>query len=469
MSSQGGNALGIMQATTTTDDELRARLGFHGRTLVVGLGQTGLSCARFLHRLGLEVAVTDDRDAPPGLQSARTELPDVALYTGGFSAEALARCERVVASPGVALGSEYLRQAHALGLEIMGDIEIFARCADAPVLAVTGSNGKSTVTALLGEMARASGWQVKVGGNIGTPALDLLGGPTPDLYVLELSSFQLETTRSLDARAAVVLNVSADHLDRYSGMDEYLAAKLRVWQGGGVAVLNRDDPLLRAAAPEAERVVSFGAGEPPDNMSFGLRRHFGQIWLARGSELLLAASELGIRGRHNLLNALAALALGSAAGLSQEGMTAALRGFRGLPHRMQWIGERAGVVWYNDSKGTNVGATLAAVAGLDGPLVLIAGGLGKEQDFSPLRPALDGKVRAVVLIGRDADRIETALAGAVPVAHAQDMMAAVACAATLARAGDTVLLSPACASFDMFSGYEDRGARFIAAFEALGQ
>ncbi len=472
MSGYGGSALGIMQATTTTDDELRARLGFHGRTLVVGLGQTGLSCARFLHRLGLEVAVTDDRDVPPGLHSARTELPDVALYLGGFSTEALARCERVVVSPGVALSNDYMRQASALGLDIIGDIELFARCVDAPVLAVTGSNGKSTVTALLGEMARASHWQARVGGNIGTPALDLLGGTVPDprvpdLYVLELSSFQLETTRSLAALAAAVLNVSADHLDRYRDMDEYLAAKLRIWQGGGVAVLNRDDPLLRMSAPEPERVISFGADEPPDNMSFGLRRDGGRIWLARGQELLLAADEIGIRGRHNLLNALAALALGSAAGLPQEGMTAALRDFRGLPHRTQWIGERDGVVWYNDSKGTNVGATLAAVDGLDGPLVLIAGGLGKDQDFSPLRPVLSAKARAVVLIGLDADRIEAALAGAVPVARAQDMAAAVACAARLARPGDAVLLSPACASFDMFAGYEDRGARFIAAFEEL--
>ena len=462
-----GSARSVMPPINARDTELRARLGFHGRTLVVGLGLTGLSCARFLHRLGLEVAVTDDRDAPPGLAAARAQLPDVALYTGGFSAEALERCERVVVSPGLSLEGEYIARARGRGLEILGDIELFARCADAPVLAVTGSNGKSTVTALLGEMARASSLRVRVGGNIGVPALDLLGDDAPELYVLELSSFQLEATSSLDARAAAVLNVSADHLDRYRDMNEYLAAKLRIWRGGGVAVVNRDDPLLWAARPGAERTVSFGAGEPPDNMSFGLLRRGERTWLARGGERLLAADELGIRGGHNLLNALAALALGSAAGLPQAGMTAALRTFCGLPHRMQWLGERGGVAWFNDSKGTNVGATLAAIAGLDGPLVLIAGGLGKGQNFSPLRAALAGKARAVVLIGRDAGRIEEALAGAVPLVRATDMRDAVGRAAALAQSGDTVLLSPACASFDMFSGYEERGERFAAAFEEL--
>ncbi|MDR2876834.1 MAG: UDP-N-acetylmuramoyl-L-alanine--D-glutamate ligase [Chromatiales bacterium] len=445
----------------------RRRLGFKGRTLVVGLGATGLSCARFLHGLGIEVAATDDRDAPPALAAAREQLPDVALYTGGFSTAALERCEQVVVSPGLSLHSEYIAGAGARGLEIVGDIELFARCADAPVLAVTGSNGKSTVTALLGEMARTCGLNVRVGGNIGVPALDLLAATSPDLYVLELSSFQLETTHSLDARAAAVLNLSPDHLDRYADMAEYTAAKLRIWQGEGVAVINRDDAPLWAARPAAERVVSFGAGAPSDRMSFGLVREGGRVWLARGEERIVAADEMGLRGGHNLLNALAALALGSAGGLPQEGMIAALRSFRGLPHRTQWIGDRRGVAWFNDSKGTNIGATLAAVAGFENRLVLIAGGLGKGQDFAPLREGLAGKARAVVLIGRDAALIEAALAGAVPVLRAPDMTSAVEAAASVAEPGDVVLLSPACASFDMFKGYEDRGERFAAAFERL--
>lgn len=446
---------------------LADRLGLSGRTLVVGLGRTGLSCARFLNRLGLEVAVTDDREAPPGLEEVRRDLPDVALYTGGFSAAALDRCDQLVVSPGVPLDDPFVLRGRERGLEIIGDIELFARCAGAPVLAVTGSNGKSTVTALLGEMARAAGRQVKVGGNIGVPALDLLEGDAPDLYVLELSSFQLEATMSLDARAAVILNAAPDHLDRYAGMAEYVAAKLRIFQGGGVAVLNRDDPLLWPARPAGERVVSFGAGEPPDRMSFGIVQDGGRRWLARGGERLVAADEIRLRGGHNLLNALAALAMGSAAGLDQAGMFDALRSFGGLAHRMQAVAVHGGVTWINDSKGTNVAATLAAVAGLDGRVVLIAGGLGKGQDFSPLRPALAARARAVVLIGRDAPDIARALEGAVLLERAADMTDAVRRAAALARPGDTVLLSPACASFDMFSGYEDRGSRFMSAVGEL--
>lgn len=445
---------------------LRARLGFEGMSLVVGLGVSGLSCARLLRDLGLPVEVTDSRATPPQLEAARRELADVPLHVGGFSAPALARCARILLSPGVALDEPYLQQARTRGVPVLGDIELFARCVDAPVVAITGSNGKSTVTALVGAMAVAAGRDARVGGNIGTPALDLLQAVPPELYVLELSSFQLETMTSLNARAAAILNLSPDHLDRYPDMQAYLEAKLRIHAGDGVVVVNRDDPSLMACVPPGRRVVTFGLGAPAVN-DFGLVVAGGRTWLVHGDEQLIATDELGVRGTHNALNALAALALGNAAGLSREGMLAALRSFTGLPHRMQPLGERRGVRWFNDSKGTNVGATLAALGGLSGRVVLIAGGLGKGQDFSPLRELAASKARAVVLIGRDAPLIESALQGVTPIHYASDMPEAVTRAASLAQSGDSVLLSPACASFDMFSGYEDRGRRFVAAFAEL--
>jgi UDP-N-acetylmuramoylalanine--D-glutamate ligase len=444
---------------------LRARLGIRGKILIAGLGSSGFSCARFLHRLGLEVAITDSRATPPRLASAKSDLPDVALYLGGFSHQALEGSDRLIVSPGISLRDPFIQRAVELGIPIAGDIELFARVVDRPVVAITGSNGKSTVTALVGEMARRSGLAVGVGGNFGTPALDLLD-PRNDLYVLELSSFQLETTDSLAPCAAVVLNLSPDHLDRHRDLDEYLAAKLRIYRGAGVAVINRDDPLLRHLAING--AYTFGADEPADARAFGLIGDGADTWLGRGKDRLLPIEQLGIRGGHNALNALAALALGEAAGLSRSGMLAALREFPGLAHRTQRIGERHGVTWYNDSKGTNVGATLAAVNGLEGKLVLIAGGLGKGQDFAPLRAPLSARARAVILIGRDAPLIEQAIGKAVPTERAADLRAAVRRAAELARPGDCVLLSPACASFDMFRGYEDRGERFIEAFRELG-
>ncbi|MCC6302420.1 MAG: UDP-N-acetylmuramoyl-L-alanine--D-glutamate ligase [Gammaproteobacteria bacterium] len=459
-----------LPVTTRSDPEwrrgLRARLGFDGVTLVVGLGLTGLSCARLLRDLGLPVEITDNRAEPPGADVARRELADVPLHLGEFSAPALERCARILLSPGVAQEEPYVRRARDLGLPVLGDIELFARCADAPVAAITGSNGKSTVTALVGAMARADGRDVRVGGNIGTPALDLLQAAPPELYVLELSSFQLEATASLNPRAAVVLNLSPDHLDRYPDMQAYLDAKLRIHAGDGVVVVNRDDPSLRVCIPARRHVVSFGAGVPAEG-EYGLVDDAGRTWLALGDERLIALDDLGLRGSHNALNALAALVLGAAVGLSRGAMLTALRTFTGLPHRTQLIGERRGVRWFNDSKGTNVGATLAALGGLPGRVVLIAGGLGKGQDFSPLRELVAAKARAVVLIGRDAPLIEAALDNVASIHYAGDMHAAVARAATLARPGDSVLLSPACASFDMFQGYEDRGRRFVAAFEEM--
>ncbi|WP_459863648.1 UDP-N-acetylmuramoyl-L-alanine--D-glutamate ligase [Endothiovibrio diazotrophicus] len=430
--------------------------------LVVGLGVTGLSVARFLAARGVAVSVVDSRAEPPGRAALAAELPTVELLTGPFDAARMKRAELLVVSPGVSLAEPAVAAALAAGVEVVGDIELFARFALAPVVAISGSNGKSTVTELVGRMAARAGLETRVGGNLGTPALDLLGEREPDLYVLELSSFQLETTRSLGAAAAVVLNVSADHMDRYADLHDYETAKARIYRGADCAVVNADDPAVVAMAFGAARTLRFTLGRSRDG-EYGVVGFDGRAWLARGGERLLPADELRIAGRHNLANALAALALGEAVGLPPAPMVAELRAFAGLPHRTQWVAQKGEVDWYNDSKGTNVGATLAAIHGMGRPLVLIAGGDGKGQDFTPLRPALAEHGRAAVLIGADAPRIEAALAGALPLVHAASLEEAVARAAALAERGDCVLLSPACASFDMFSGYVERGERFVRA------
>ncbi len=439
--------------------------GIRGATLVAGLGKTGFSSARFLHRLGVPVTVMDSREAPPLLARLRRDLPQAAVITGGFDINALRGCRQVIASPGIDPRGPLLKAARERGIPVLGDVELFARCANAPVVAITGSNGKSTVTALVGAMARAAGWRAGVGGNIGTPALDLLAEDAR-LYVLELSSYQLETTSSLRAAAAVVLNLSPDHLDRYPGLDAYRAAKARIYRNCAVAVWNRDEPGLARMLPAGGRRLSFGSDAPAAG-DFGLRRRDGQRWLAKGDACLLAVDALPMAGEHNVLNALAALALGDAAGLPMAAMLTALRGFTGLPHRMQWVADKGGAAWYDDSKATNVGATQAALAGASRPVVLIAGGVGKGADFRPLRAVLAERARAVVLMGRDAPLLARAWAGTVPLHRADSMEEAVRRAAQLARPGDMVLLSPACASQDMFRDFEERGEAFAAAVGSL--
>ncbi|HEY9199573.1 MAG TPA: UDP-N-acetylmuramoyl-L-alanine--D-glutamate ligase [Gammaproteobacteria bacterium] len=438
------------------------------KVLVIGLGKTGLSCARYLSRLGEQVAVTDDRDTPPGLAAMLDELPDVALFLGRFEPDAFDNAEQIVVSPGVSLKHPLISEARARGVEVIGDIELFARAAQAPVLAITGSNGKSTVTTLVGEMARSAGRNVKVGGNLGTPALDLLpeSGAQPELYVLELSSFQLESTFTLAPRAAVILNISPDHLDRYSGLDDYAKAKQRIYRNAELQIVNLDDPYAARLADAKHASVGFGM-QPPAGDDYGVCHVDGQAWLMRGQEHLLPAAEIRMAGRHNLSNALAALALGDAMGLDREAMFETLRTFGGLPHRTQWVAESGGVVWYNDSKGTNIGATLAAVQGMDRPVVLIAGGQGKGADFRLMRDALEGRLRAAVLLGEDAPLIAAALEGTTRIEHVESMERAVQVAAELAQPGDAVLLSPACASFDMFNGYDHRGEVFMAAVRRL--
>lgn len=438
------------------------------RALVVGLGATGLSAARWLSARGVAVAVTDSRERPPKVDALREHVPDAALFLGGFSVAALDRSELVVLSPGVPQADPFVQQAVATGVPVVGDIELFARNARAPVIAVTGSNGKSTVTTLVGLMAERAGLTARVGGNLGTPALDLLGGTEPDLYALELSSFQLETTSSLDAAAAVVLNVSADHLDRYGDLRDYLAAKARIWRGHGVVVANHDDDQVRAAVPEGRAVRWFSLSPPRGSDDYGLTDHEGEPWLSRGGERLLPQSALRIAGQHNVANALAALALGTAAGLPDAPMLAVLASFRGLPHRMEWVAEVAGVHYYNDSKATNVGATVAAVSGLNTPFVVILGGDGKGQDFAPLAAALRGRARTAVVLGRDGPRLADALAAAgVTCIPAEDLPSAVRAASRAAAPGDFVLLSPACSSLDQFENFEARGRVFSEAVRGL--
>jgi len=445
--------------------------GSAAKTLIIGLGATGLSCARFLAAQGVQVAVADSRKRPPGLDALNAEYPDIAVFLGPFDDRLFDSAERLVVSPGVPVTTPQIAAARARGVPVVGDIELFARTAEAPVVAITGSNGKSTVTTLVGEMARASGVHVAVGGNLGTPALDLLDDAV-ELYVLELSSFQLETTESLQAAVATVLNVTPDHMDRYIDVEAYAAAKARVLAGAGVGVYNADDPLV-AAMSGSDDTWYFTLGESQNDKMFGVCAIDGQDYLCRGEQPLLAAQELRIPGLHNRANALAALAIGTALGLDLSQMLEVLRGFPGLPHRTQFVAEIGGVSWYNDSKGTNVGASIAAMQGLDKNdatrTVLIAGGDCKGADFAALGAVLARCARGVVLIGRDAPAIAAVVPATVAQMAARDMDDAVAKAASLARPGDRVLLSPACASFDMFSDYRQRGDIFMQAVRRLAR
>ena len=435
--------------------------------VVVGLGRTGLSCARFLAARGERVVVTDSRVRPPELAGLQDLTTRVETRLGGFDERLLDDARQVVVSPGVPLSEPFLRRAAARGLEIVGDIELFARAVAGPVVGVTGTNGKSTVTTLLARMAAADGRRVRAGGNLGEPALELLADDATELYVLELSSYQLETTLSLKLRAATILNITPDHLDRYADVAEYAAAKARILDRCDVAVLNSDDARVMELKRPRQRTLTFSI-EPQRAADYTIARlDAGDVALLRRGERLLAASELKINGLHNVANALAALAVGEAIGLADRGMLAALRDFPGLAHRTQWIAEIDGVRYVDDSKGTNVGATLAAVAGFTGPLVLIAGGDGKNQDFTPLAGAFRGKVRHSVLIGRDAPALAGALGGVCALSFGASMEDAVRRARAVARPGDTVLLSPACASFDMFRDYRERGEAFTAAVRSL--
>ncbi len=450
--------------------------------LVLGLGESGLAAACWCARQGARLRVADTRATPPYLEELRRRVGSADFCSGEFDQALLAGIDLLVLSPGLPGDLPVVIQARAAGIPVLGEIELFAQglhCLgqSAPVLAITGTNGKTTTTALTGHLLRATGKAVGVAGNISPAALAALmaaqdANALPQIWVLELSSFQLETTATLNPAAATVLNVSDDHLDRYAGLDEYAAVKARIFSGGGVQVLNRDDPRVSRMALAERRVITFGLDAPPAAGDFGLRSQSGEVWLAQGERCLLPLSGLSLAGLHNAANAMAALALCVSIGFDVDSLLPALRSFGGLPHRVEKITEKDGVTWYDDSKGTNVGATVAALAGLGGGVgrksVVIAGGDGKGQDFSPLRNAVATHARAVILIGRDGALIGQAIAGAgIRTESAADMADAVKRAAALALPGDAVLLSPACASFDMFRNYEHRAQVFIAAVRAM--
>lgn len=449
-------------------------LSLSGRkALVLGLGDTGLSAARWLAARGARVSVADSREKPPHAQALREALPEVSLHCGGFQDGVLQSTDLLVVSPGVPLAEPAVARAVQKGIETVGDVELFARAlnrSQTNIVAITGSNGKSTVTALCGAMAEAAGKRTCMAGNIGLPVLDALMDietgrmDAPEVWALELSSFQLETTASLNADAATVLNISEDHLDRYSGLEAYAAAKARIFGGRGVQVLNRDDARVMAMARVGRQQIRFGLNAPQHEANYGLR----DAQLCQGERALMALSSLPLAGLHNAANALAALALTKAIGLNEAGLLAGLKSFKGLPHRVEFVDEIDGVRFYDDSKGTNVGATEAALKGMDRKVVVILGGDGKGQDFSPLKQAVVANARAVVLIGRDAPLIEKALAGSgVALEKSASLEDAVAQSFALAREGDAVLLSPACASFDMFRNYAHRAEVFIAAVRGL--
>ena len=451
--------------------------------LVLGMGETGLSMAKWLSRMGANVRVADSRTVPPGMEDFKQALPHALMFTGAFTAEAFAGIDLIAISPGICLAEKLVQQAMKDGIPVTGDMELFALAirwlsASRPtIVAITGSNGKTTVTAMVGAMVKKAGWDVEVAGNIGPAVLDALmrrvdSGRLPQAWVLEISSFQLETMQNLGPDAATVLNLSEDHLDRYDGMREYAAAKARIFldtanrQGAdaGMQILNREDSMVREMALRGRKQITFGLDLPVGDSDFGLLREDSNSWLVQGATRLMKTSELGVHGLHNAANALAALALCRAVALPFEPLLQALREFRGLPHRMEKVGTYGGITFYDDSKGTNVGATAAALTGMTQSVVLIAGGVGKGQDFAPLAKPIAEHARAVVLIGRDAGKIASAISHCgVSLHHASTMEEAVQKSFLLAQGGDAVLMSPACASFDMFKNYAHRAEAFIAA------
>ncbi|MDE2209718.1 MAG: UDP-N-acetylmuramoyl-L-alanine--D-glutamate ligase [Betaproteobacteria bacterium] len=442
---------------------------YKGRhAVVLGLGVTGVSTLRHLARHGADLRAADTRSDPPGLAALARELPSVPVESGPFSAATFKGADLIAISPGIAKDQPAIRDAVAAGAELVGDIELFARAlpADQKVLAVTGTNGKTTVTSLTGALTRAAGLASVVAGNIGNPVLDEIaryegGAAWPAVFVLELSSYQLETTSSLKPVAATVLNVSANHLDRYSGIADYASAKARIFANAGVQILNRDDPIVRLMRQPGRTVQTFGAGVPLSEEEWGLVEHAGSAWLARGGELLMETSRLALVGRHNAMNALAALALACSVAKPGRAMHDALAQFGGLPHRMAPIADANGVLYIDDSKGTTVAATQVALDGIGRRVVLIAGGDGKGQSFAPLKESVDRACRAVLLIGRDAQRVADGIEGtSAQVEIVGTLERAVGRAVELAKPGDAVLLSPACASLDQFRDYVERGLRF---------
>ncbi|MEM8593543.1 MAG: UDP-N-acetylmuramoyl-L-alanine--D-glutamate ligase [Pseudomonadota bacterium] len=456
--------------------------------LVLGLGKTGMSCVRHLHKKSARFAMADSRSHVNDVSEFVREHSDIDIFWGAWDLDVLLQAEVLVISPGIALHEPVIAQAIEQGVSVSSDIELFMAAVERPVIAVTGSNGKSTVVSLLGDMAKHASLSVPVGGNIGLPVLDLLdpngselcvdGQYAYDAYVLELSSFQLERLPAMNFACACILNLSEDHMDRYDSYQQYVDAKQRVYLSADVCVFNRDDQLTNVTSDSISTCyLSFGVNEPNMN-EYGLSIVDGdlgqkRIALMRGDSVLLYADDMRLQGRHNLINGLSALAMSDAMGWDQQASINALMGFTGLSHRCEYVDTINGVMYINDSKGTNVGATLAAIDGLcaltDKRVVLIAGGEGKGADFSELHGAMKRFGRAVVCIGMDGPQLMNVLSDAVDNHMAVDMNSAVQRASELAHSGDYVLLSPACASFDMFKNFEHRGDVFIDCVTQLGQ
>jgi len=449
--------------------ELNERL-----TVIVGLGETGLSCVKYFASTGEKVKVVDSRDEPPGLATLKELYPDTEYELGGFNLETFVTAKQLVISPGLSIRSTEIEAAKKAGVAITGDIDIFSKQVTAPIIAVTGSNGKSTVVAMLAEILRKAGKNFGLGGNLDgdnfKPALDLIAEGEKDLYLLELSSFQLETTQRLGAQVATILNLSADHMDRYERIDDYHRAKQRIFTGCKQVVINRDDKESYPLEESDAAVWDFGIGRAGIN-GLGVLEEGGDLYLAYQLEKIVSVNELKVFGQHNISNVLAAAALAMAIDIDMNAIKAAITEFSGLPHRCQWVANIDGVDFYNDSKGTNVGATVAAVEGLgehiSGHIVLIAGGIAKGADFAALVPAVNKWGKAVILIGQDAVEMASYFDTETQTHFASDMSDAVRVALKQSTAGDAVLLSPACASFDMFENFQHRGFAFMKSVETL--
>jgi len=442
--------------------------------VIVGLGGTGLSCAKYFASLGEKFKIVDSRKNPPGLLELKQLMPDVECELGEFSAQTFLHAKQLIVSPGVSVQTKEIVAAQSAGVPITGDIDIFSKRVGAPIIAVTGSNGKSTVVAILAEILKKAGINFGLGGNLDgenfKPALDFLNEEKKDLYVLELSSFQLETTENLGAEVVSILNLSEDHMDRYDSLEEYHQAKQRIFMGCKKLVINRDEQYSYPSSELNVPVLDFGFSRPGIN-GFGLLDDGGDQYLTYQYEKIVSVTELKVFGRHDISNVLAAIALATAVGVNLKYIKSAITEFSGLPHRCQWVANIAGVEFYNDSKGTNVGATVAAIEGLgqriEGHIILIAGGVGKGADFSPLVPAINKWGKEVVLIGEDAEKIAAYFDSDTKIYFANDMQDAVTISLQHAVAGDVVLLSPACASFDMFDNFQHRGYSFIQSVEML--
>ena len=444
------------------------KIDLHYDAIVVGLGKTGLSCFRYLSNQGLNVAITDSRDIPPELAKLREEFGSVPMYLGEINEEALFASDQIILSPGISLGNKSIQLSIERNIPVFGDIELFCQKAQAPIIAVSGSNGKSTVTTIAAEMASSSGLKTYVGGNIGVPALDLLDNVVPDLYVLELSSFQLETTFSLNAHASVVLNISPDHMDRYSSFQDYAAAKKKIYLGNGLMVVNKDEEYFHSMNDANREIIYFTLGAPEEG-NFGLINQEHEVWLSYGSEKIINRSQLQIKGEHNISNALAAMALAKTIDVSTSTMFDVLKDFTGLQHRCQLIRKINNVSWYNDSKATNVEACVASIKGLSsfGKIILIAGGDSKEADLSGLRSVIKKYVKKVFLLGVDANKLANVIDSDVEKDFVKNMSDAVKGASKIADSGDLVLLAPACSSLDMYINYQQRGDAFISEVNAL--